>query len=106
MPKGRFEPLLQPSEGIDADTTEPMQTRTNTQQNKTLLESAPSGKKQIQTSPEHPTDISLHEKCVTCVHQAEAIAPDDLGEVIAAWEHIPAAVKAGIVAMVRASRQV
>jgi len=34
-----------------------------------------------------------------------AFTPDDLGEVIAAWEHIPAAVRAGIVAMVRASRQ-
>jgi hypothetical protein len=105
MPKGGLEPLLQPSEGIDTNTTEPMQTRANAQQNNTLANSAPSAEKQIQTSPERPTNISLHEKCVTCVHHAEAVAPDDLGEVIAAWEQIPAVVRAGIVAMVRASRQ-
>jgi hypothetical protein len=103
MPKGGLEPPLQPSGDIDTDTTEPVQTHTETQQINTLANSALAAEKQ--TFPEHPNDISLHEKCVTCVHQADAFTPDDLGEVIAAWEHIPAAVRAGIVAMVRASRQ-
>ena len=50
---------------------------------------------------EHQNNTSLHEKCVICVSDI----PDDLATVVAAWGRLPAAVKAGIVAMVTVARQ-
>jgi hypothetical protein len=41
---------------------------------------------------------------LTCVHQTETVLPDDLCEIVDAWDHLPNAVKAGIVAMVKAAR--
>jgi hypothetical protein len=49
---------------------------------------------------EHQDDTFLHDKCVICVSHI----PDDLATVVRAWDSLPAAVKAGIVAMVNASR--
>ena len=49
--------------------------------------------------PEHPHDISLHQKCALCVPHS---LPDDLCMVVAAWESLPDAVKTGILAMVKA----
>jgi hypothetical protein len=42
----------------------------------------------------------LHKKCVICVSHI----PDDLATVVRTWDSLPAAVKAGIVAMVKAAR--
>ena len=52
------------------------------------------------TMSEHPNDIFLHEKCVICVSHI----PDDLAMVVRMWDSLPTAVKAGIVAMVKATR--
>lgn len=104
-PVGGLEPRIRPSDRINDIDTESGQNRANTKQINALTDSAPSAEKQIQTPPEHSKNTSLHEKCVTCVHQGETLYPDDLREVIEVWEHMPDAVKAGIIAMVRASRQ-
>ena len=50
---------------------------------------------------EHQNDIFLREKCVICVSDL----PEDLATVVAAWESLPEAVKAGIVAMVNVARR-
>ncbi len=50
---------------------------------------------------ERRNDTSLHEKCVICVSDL----PDDIRQVIDAWDSLPEAVKAGVVAMVKAVRQ-
>jgi hypothetical protein len=50
---------------------------------------------------EHQNDTVLREKCVICVSDLAG----DLREIIDAWENLPKAVKAGIVAMVNAARQ-
>jgi hypothetical protein len=46
----------------------------------------------------------MHSKSVICVQQNRATFPDDLAEVVDAWEQLPTAVKAGILAMVNATR--
>jgi hypothetical protein len=38
------------------------------------------------------------------MHQTETVLPDDLRDIVDAWDHLPNAVKAGIVAMVKAAR--
>jgi hypothetical protein len=48
---------------------------------------------------EHPKDTFLRSEHVICMSDL----PDDLRKVIAAWESLPKAVKAGIVAMVKAA---
>jgi len=53
------------------------------------------------TISEHQNDVSWQKKCVICVSDV----PEDLATVVAAWEKLPAAVKAGIVAMVTVARQ-
>jgi len=98
-----FEPLLQPSESIDVDTTELIQNDKNSKQINVLPNSQSSAEKQTQTFPEHPNYTSAHKKCVTCVHQDEITIPDDLQEIIDRWNYLPNAIKAGIMAMVRAT---
>ncbi len=105
MPKGGFEPQVLTSSELNTYTTEHEQNYADTKQNNALPDSAPSSEKQIQTLPEHGKNTFLHQKCVTCVHQGETLFPDDLREVIDAWDHISDAVKTGIMAMVRASGQ-
>ncbi len=86
-------------------TTESAQVRANTKPINALPDSASSAEKQIQTPPEHGKNTSLHEKCATCVHQGETLFPNDLREVIEAWAYLPDAFKAGILAMVKTTRQ-
>ena len=43
----------------------------------------------------------MHEKCARSVHAL----PEDLALVVDAWDHLPEAVKVGILAMVNAARQ-
>jgi hypothetical protein len=49
----------------------------------------------------HSDNTFLHEKCARSVHAL----PEDLALVVDAWDHLPEAVKAGILAMVNAARQ-
>jgi hypothetical protein len=55
----------------------------------------------LSTPQQHPTvrayqkDTSMHSKGVTDVQQYRPTVPDDLAEVVDAWEKLPNAVKAG-----------
>ena len=62
--------------------------------------SFPSPEQNPHTS-ERQNDTLLHEKCVICVSDL----PIDIREVIDAWDSLPEAVKAGVVAMVKAALQ-
>jgi hypothetical protein len=57
------------------------------------------------TVPAYQKDTSMHSKGVTCVQQRRPTFPKDLTEVVDAWDNLPDAVKAGILAMVNATRQ-
>ena len=54
-----------------------------------------------QDTSEHPSDIFLRSEHVICMSDL----PEDLATVVAAWESLPEAVKAGIVAMVNVARR-
>jgi len=97
VPKGGFEP---PTSG-DSLLHERSTFTTKLQQIKTLEGTAPQALRHQDTISEHQNDVSLYEKCVTCVSHI----PEDIATVVAAWDSLPAAVKAGIVAMVTVARQ-
>ena len=54
-----------------------------------------------QHTPEHQNDTFLRSEYVICMSDL----PEDLATVVAAWESLPEAVKAGIVAMVNVARR-
>ncbi len=69
-----------------------------TDDTQTLQKSTRAG---VSSSPsEHQNDTFLHEKYVICVSEIS----DDLATVVHAWDKLPEAVKAGILAMVNAAR--
>jgi len=82
--------------------TETAQIPTNPSHITTLQEEVSCGEKQKSTLLEHQKDAFAHEKCATCVQQQSPALPDDLAEIVMAEANIPEAVKAGILAMVRA----
>jgi hypothetical protein len=84
--------------------TQIAQTHKNSQHINTLPEPALSTPQQNPTLPAYQKDTSMHSKSVICVQQNRATFPDDLAEVVDAWEQLPTAVKAGILAMVNATR--
>jgi len=92
---------IEPADPVDTRLHNTIIFPTKHQQNKTLGAAALSADEHHQTISEHKNDSFLHEKCVICVSDI----PDDLATVVAAWESLPAAVKAGIVAMVTVARQ-
>ena len=102
MPKGGFEPLPHSVDDSNTSVAETVQIPANTSQINTLPVSSPSHHEQESTLPEHEKYTSLHSECATCVQQN---LPDELREVIDAWGGLPEAVRVGIVAMVRASRE-
>ena len=103
MENGGFEPMPRPSGGTDTSRTNTEQIPTNIKQINVLSDSVSSRHKHESTLPKHEKDTSLHAECVTCVQQNLS---DDLREVIDTWEHIPDAVKVGILAMIRAAKQI
>lgn len=99
---GRVEAAgIEPADPVDTRLHNPTTFPTKSQQNKTLGATALSADKHYQTIAEHKKDSFLHAKCVICVSDF----PGDLATVVAAWDSLPAAVKAGIVAMVTVARQ-
>ena len=50
-------------------------------------------------------DDSMQPKCAICVQRNEASLPADLARVVAAWDHLSEALKAGILAMVETAQQ-
>jgi hypothetical protein len=85
--------------------TQITQTHENSQQINTLPEAMLSTPQQNPTVPAYQKDTSMHSKGVTCVQQHRPTFPGDLAEVVDGWEKLPDAVKAGILAMVNATRQ-
>jgi hypothetical protein len=69
-------------------------------QNKTLVGASSDVLLHQDDKSEHFHNTFLHEKRVICVSHI----PEDLATVMYAWDSLPAAVKAGIVAMVTTSR--
>ena len=102
MPKGGFEPLPRPFDDSNTSGAETVQIPTNTSQINALTDSTPAHHEQELTLPKHEKYTSLHAECATCVQQN---VPDELREVMDAWGGLPEAVRVGIVAMVRASRE-
>jgi hypothetical protein len=92
---------IEPEDRPDTKLHNPTTCSTKPQQNSVLRANALSAAEHPQTIAEHKNDNFLHEKCVICVSDF----PQDLATVVAAWESLPAAVKAGIVAMVTVARQ-
>ena len=89
-----------PPFGIPSYAHERDITDTQTPQNLTLKETLPSSSEHLDDTFEHRENTFLHEKCVICVSQI----PEDLATVVHTWDSLPAAVKAGIMAMVKAAR--
>lgn len=54
---------------------------------------------------EHPEDSSPHSECAIGVQQNQPALPEDLAQVVEAWGRLSEAVKAGILAMVRVSKE-
>ena len=97
MPKGRFEPPLADDTTVhECDTS-----ITQSIQNQTLEETPSEMSAQKDTISARQQDIFLHEEYG--IYMGDL--PDDLRNLIDAWDSLPEAVKAGIVAMVKASQQ-
>lgn len=97
MPKGGFEPPIADDttrHACDISTTQRIQYQT-------LGESSPITPVQKDALSERPQHICLRREYGICMGEFS----DDLATVVAAWESVPAAVKAGIVAMVTVARQ-
>ena len=63
--------------------------------------------------PKQPKGTFLHEKCALCVHlktgqkpteTPSSTVPCNIAEVLSAWPNLPEAIKAGVLALVRAAR--
>lgn len=85
----------------DTSDTEATQIRTKSRHINALPDSASPTPGQKPTLSEHQNNTSLHQKCATCVPHP---LPDDLRPVVDAWDSLPAAVKAGILAMIQTAR--
>ena len=92
---------IEPEDPVDTRLHNTTTFPTKPQQNKTLGATALSADEHQQSISEHKNDSFLHAKCVICVSDF----PEDLATVVAAWESLPPAVKAGIMAMVTVARQ-
>lgn len=96
MPKGGFEPPVSDDTALhrsDTFTTQLQQIQPN--EETTLPELG-----QQNDISKHQNNICLHKKCVICVSRIS----EDLALLVRTWDTLPAAVQAGIVAMVKAVR--
>jgi hypothetical protein len=94
--RGGFEPPIPGDEILhDHDIS-----ATQTTQNTTLVMTPSHVLLHQEDKFEHSHNTFLRKKCVICVSHI----PEDLATIMRAWDSLPAAVKAGIVAMVNASR--
>ena len=88
----------------NTSTTQGAHIRAKSQHIKTLPHPASPLPPHKPAPSEHQQVTSVHEKCVTCVHQSQPALPDDLRAVVETWDSLNEAVKAGILAMVQAAR--
>jgi hypothetical protein len=96
IPKGGFEPPL--ADDVSAHACD--MSTTQCIQNQTLGEVSLSTLVQKDTPFERPQNIFLRDEHGICMGDF----PEDLTLVVAAWDKLPAAVRAGIVAMVNATQ--
>ena len=92
---------IEPVEVTSADTTLAPHPTTKPLQNNTLATSLSATDSQ-KTTPSTQGDNEFQQpKCVPDVYQN---IPADLAKVVAEWEHLPQAIRAGILAMICAAR--
>ena len=94
---------LEPQAGLPAEKTEPSQNRAKSIQFNALPDSVTPPQKQKSTLSQHNPRKKARSKCAICVQQNQSTIADDLAQVVAAWDNLPGAVKAGILAMVEAA---
>jgi hypothetical protein len=93
-------------EAGNSSNTETQQKRTNCLHSNALQSSPPCRPEQKPTLPQHSQHTTSHQKYAISMQQHGAAIPSDLKAVINAWADLPEAVKAGIMAMVKAARGV
>ena len=94
---------FEPGSVESPDTAESAQNRAKSIQNSALSDTADPASKQSRALSQQNPSKNPHQKCVICVSRGEA--SDDLARVVAAWDRLPEAVKAGILAMAEAARR-
>ena len=99
-----IEPKATPSPTSDTSATETAQIRAISAHGNKLQDRVSGSPKQNPAFPEHNKGISTQQKCVPGVYQNTPI-PDDLAQVVDAWDNLPKPVKAGILAMVREAQK-
>jgi hypothetical protein len=92
---------IEPVEITCADTTPTPHPTTKPLQNNTLATSPTESDSQKATSSTQGDNNFQQLKCVPDVYQN---IPADLAKVVAEWEHLPEAIRAGILAMICAAR--
>jgi hypothetical protein len=94
-------PGVAPESSLSSRTTASEQNFAKPKQDSALSDSPSPASEQDCALPEHQTDTSAHSQVVPRLYGTSL--PADLAEVESAWPYLPEDVKAGILAMVRAS---
>ncbi|HIG57235.1 MAG TPA: hypothetical protein EYG11_00410 [Candidatus Latescibacteria bacterium] len=90
---------IEPVQSQTQKSTQLTHNPTKTQQNQTLSQPAAGDKKQKPTVSTHAQNTFSHPESVAAAYPIS----DELGEVVAAWDVLPDAIKTGILAMVRST---
>ena len=90
---------IEPVPPLSADCAEAPQEVGKPPQNQTLAPTA-------QQAPEQKPALSEHAEDTSAPPSNARFMPEDLAQVVEAWDRLPAAVRAGILAMVDASKNV
>ena len=96
---------IEPDSQLSSEETEPAQNCAKSRQINALPDSTGSASEQKRALPEQNPDRSTHPKCVPSVHLDRPGMPGDLALVVEAWDGLPEAIRAGILAMVKAARK-
>ena len=88
------------TEQTNISDAESAQKPSKSKHSKTLPNTASFSSEQKPALSEHPQDKSAQPKCATCVQQNWPTLPNDLAQVVEAWDRLPKEIKAGILAMV------
>ena len=93
-----FEPQSEGTADSDTSSTEAKQNSANPLQKKKIENPAQHPKKQILAHPEQKSDTTMQQKYVPCMYENP---PEDLAEVVDAWDRLSAQDKARILAVIR-----
>jgi hypothetical protein len=91
------------SDKTNISKTQTMQNLEDSQHMNTLREAELLTPLQIPTLLAQPKDKAIHSECAVCVQRYRSTLTADLSEVVDAWDNLPDAVRAGILAMVHAT---